>query len=90
MHHTVRKAGQTQLSGGGRKGIRLLTSFTTKLGDVMLVQQKEKLNWLKQHYNTQDRNALSVEKKKKRRHVGKGLELKYNIVRTARKCSAVS
>lgn len=88
MHHTVRKAGQTQLSGGERKGIRLLTSFTTKLGDVMLVQQKEKLNWLKQHYNTQDRNALSVEKK--RRHVGKGLELKYNIVRTARKCSAVS
>lgn len=64
MHHTVRKAGQTQLSGGERKGIRLLTSFTTKLGDVMLVQQKEKLNWLKQHYNTQDRNALSVGKKK--------------------------
>lgn len=30
----------------------------------MLVQQKEKLNWLKQHYNTQDKNALSVEKKK--------------------------
>lgn len=31
----------------------------------MLVQQKEKLNWLKQHHNTQDRNALSVEKKQK-------------------------
>lgn len=72
MHHTVRKAGQTQLSGGERKGIRLLTSFTTKLGDVMLVQQKEKLNWLKQHYNTQDRNALSVEKKKKEDMWGRG------------------
>lgn len=89
MHHTVRKAGQTQLSREERKGIHLLTSFTTKLGYVILGQQKEKLNWLKQHHNTQDRNALSVETPQ-RRHVGKGLELKYNIVRTARKCSVVS